>query len=153
MALFLSFSWQNPIILWKYVSSLSIHLSTDIWFAFVFGYCKQCYSACLGAFVFEFLFSPLILLGMCLSDHMRALFSPFRHTFIMFSKVFVTNYIPPALQEGSLFPSSPLYHLLSTAFLWRRQWQPTPVPFPGKSHGQRSPGRLQSMGSRRVGHD
>ena len=23
--------------------------------------------------------------------------------------------------------------------LWRRKWQPTPVPLPGKSHGQRSP--------------
>ena len=21
---------------------------------------------------------------------------------------------------------------------WRRKWQPTPVPLPGKSHGQRS---------------
>jgi len=32
----------------------------------------------------------------------------------------------------------------------RRQWQPTPVLLPGKSHGWRS---LQSMGSRRVRHD
>ena len=30
---------------------------------------------------------------------------------------------------------------------WRRKWQPTPVLLPGKSHGQRSWGRLQSMGS------
>ena len=36
----------------------------------------------------------------------------------------------------------------------RRQWHPTPVLLPGKSHGWRSqPGRLQSMGSRRFGHD
>ena len=33
---------------------------------------------------------------------------------------------------------------------WRRQWHPTPVLLPGKSHGQRS---LQSMGLLRVGHD
>ena len=33
---------------------------------------------------------------------------------------------------------------------WRRQWQPTPVLLPGKSHG---PGRLQSVGSLRVRHD
>ena len=33
--------------------------------------------------------------------------------------------------------------------LRRRQWHPTPVLLPGKSHGQRS---LQSMGSLRVGH-
>ena len=35
----------------------------------------------------------------------------------------------------------------------RRQWHPTPVLLPGKSHGWREPGRLQSMGSLRVGHD
>ena len=31
----------------------------------------------------------------------------------------------------------------------RRQWQPTPVLLPGKSHGWRG---LQSLGSQRVGH-
>ena len=37
---------------------------------------------------------------------------------------------------------------------WRRQWQPTPVLLPGESHGRmEEPGRLQSMGSQRVGHD
>ena len=36
---------------------------------------------------------------------------------------------------------------------WRRKWQPTPVFLPGESHGLRSPGRLQSTGSQRVGHD
>ena len=30
---------------------------------------------------------------------------------------------------------------------------PTPVLLPGKSHGWRSPGRLQSVRLRRVGHD
>ena len=34
----------------------------------------------------------------------------------------------------------------------RRQWHPTPVLLPGKSHGRRSLGRLQSMGSLRVRH-
>ena len=33
---------------------------------------------------------------------------------------------------------------------WRRQWHPTPVLLPGKSHGWRS---LVSMGSLRVGHN
>ena len=49
--------------------------------------------------------------------------------------------------------------LFSTSFIyWRRQWQSTPVLLPGKSHERRSlpwteePGRLQSMGLRRVGH-
>ena len=46
---------------------------------------------------------------------------------------------------------------------WRRKWHPTPVFLPGKSHGQRNlvgyspwtkkPGKLQAMGSQRVGHD
>ena len=37
----------------------------------------------------------------------------------------------------------------------RRQWHPTPVLLPGKSHGftMEEPGRLQSMGSIRVRHD
>ena len=34
----------------------------------------------------------------------------------------------------------------------RRQWHPTPVLLPGKSHGWRT-GRLQSMGLLRVGQD
>ena len=37
--------------------------------------------------------------------------------------------------------------LVGTQPSQRRQWQPTPVLLPGKS------GELQSMGSRRVGHD
>ena len=36
---------------------------------------------------------------------------------------------------------------------WRRKWQPTPVFLPGKSHRQRSLGRLQSMGLQRIGHN
>ena len=36
----------------------------------------------------------------------------------------------------------------------RRKWQLTSVLLPGKSHGGREePGRLQSMGLQRVGHD
>ena len=37
--------------------------------------------------------------------------------------------------------------------LWRRQWHPTPVLLPGRSHGREEPGRLQSMGSLEVRHD
>ena len=32
---------------------------------------------------------------------------------------------------------------------WRRKWQPTPVLLPGKSHGQRSLVRLQSIGRKK----
>ena len=36
---------------------------------------------------------------------------------------------------------------------WRRARQPTPVFLPEEFHGQRKPGGLQSMGSKRVRHD
>ena len=36
---------------------------------------------------------------------------------------------------------------------WRRKWQSTPVLLPGKIPWTEEPGRLQSMGSQRVGHD
>ena len=35
---------------------------------------------------------------------------------------------------------------------WRREWQPTPVFFPGESHGQRSPMGYSPQGQR-VRHD
>ena len=35
----------------------------------------------------------------------------------------------------------------------RRQWHPTPVPLPGKILWMAEAGRLQSMGSLRVGHN
>ena len=38
------------------------------------------------------------------------------------------------------------------AVVWRRQWHPTPVLLPGKSHGQRSLVGC-SLGSQRIGHD
>ena len=41
---------------------------------------------------------------------------------------------------------------LFTFMHWRRKWQPTPVFFPGESHGQ-EPGRLESMGPQRVRHN
>ena len=36
---------------------------------------------------------------------------------------------------------------------WRRAWQPTPVFLPGETPWTEEPGRLQSMGSQRIGHD
>ena len=36
---------------------------------------------------------------------------------------------------------------------WRRAWQSTPVFLPGESPRMEELGRLQSMGSQRVGHD
>ena len=42
--------------------------------------------------------------------------------------------------------------MTALAFCWRRQWQPTPVLLPGKSHGQRSLVGCSPWG-RWVGHD
>ena len=36
---------------------------------------------------------------------------------------------------------------------WRREWLPTPVFLPGESPWTEKPGKLQSMGEQRVGHD
>ena len=33
---------------------------------------------------------------------------------------------------------------------WRRKWQPTPVYFLGKLHGQEEPGGLESMGCKEL---
>ena len=54
---------------------------------------------------------------------------------IFLEKVVCANYLP-----------------VFTHFL-RRQWQPTPVLLPGKIPWTEEPGRLQSMGSLRVGDD
>jgi len=36
---------------------------------------------------------------------------------------------------------------------WRRKWQPTPIFLPEKIPWTQEPGRLQSMGSQRTGHN
>ena len=36
---------------------------------------------------------------------------------------------------------------------WKREWQPTPVFLPGKSHGQRSLAGYSPCGHKRVGHN
>ena len=63
------------------------------------------------------------------------------------------------------FPSSPkerdslnlilslfVYYNVTSTVIWRRQWHPTPVLLPGKSHGQRSLVGCSQWG-RWVGHD
>ena len=37
--------------------------------------------------------------------------------------------------------------------LWRREWLPTAVFWPGEFHGQRSMAGYSTWGSKRVGHD
>ena len=41
----------------------------------------------------------------------------------------------------------------STSSTWRRAWQPTPVILPGESPWTVEHGRLQSMGSQRIGYN
>ena len=53
---------------------------------------------------------------------------------------------------GCLLSSLLFYLCWDIRFIRRRQWHPTEVLLLGKSHGL-DPGRLQSMGSLRVGHD
>ena len=53
------------------------------------------------------------------------------------------------IQRGCV---SAKFYLLAF-FRWRRQWHPTPVLLPGKSHGQRSLVGCSPCGRLRVGHD
>ena len=46
----------------------------------------------------------------------------------------------------------PRFDLWVRKLPWRRQWLPIPEFWPGKSLWTEEPGRLQSMGSQRVGH-
>ena len=48
---------------------------------------------------------------------------------------------------------SPFHNTFLAQYVWRRQWHPTPVPLAWKIPWMEEPGRLQSMGSLRVGHD
>ena len=55
--------------------------------------------------------------------------------------LFTSSLLTPGGQSRNLFHPymCALYHLASAVpFSWRRQWHPTPVLLPGKSHGRRS---------------
>ena len=67
----------------------------------------------------------------------------------LYAYVYVAHMVknPPAMQETrvqSLGQEDPLEKGMATN---------SRIFLPGESHGQRSPGRLQSMGSQRVGQD
>ena len=67
---------------------------------------------------------------------------------------YATVAYPFACQWSLGFLSHPLAILNNTAMdRWRKQWQPTPVLLPGKSHGQRSLVGCSPIRSLRVGHD
>ena len=67
-------------------------------------------------------------------------------------KSLVWMFLPPVLPDDYFSEISKHLHRI-TGVCRRRQGQPTPVLLPGKSPWAEEPGRLQSMGSRRVGHD
>ena len=56
-------------------------------------------------------------------------------------------------EEQSLKYCVPQFKLYYKAvvFKWRRKWQPTPVYFPGESHGQRSLGGCSPWGCKELG--
>ena len=62
----------------------------------------------------------------------------------------VLGLTPPLSLSLSLNRGGPCARVL---FPRRREWQPTPVFSPGKYHEWEEPGRLQSVGSQRVGHN
>ena len=66
---------------------------------------------------------------------------------------FLWQFKGPRIAKAVLAKMAGELALLDFETNYRVQWQPTPVLLPGKSHGQRSLVRLQSMGSLRVGHD
>ena len=63
--------------------------------------------------------------------------------------LFVLTILLWSLKKSTIFISKTSWY----AIIRRRQWHPTPVLLPGKSHGWRSLGKLRSMGSWRVGHE
>ena len=50
----------------------------------------------------------------------------------------ICNYLAKRLRKHVLFPPKELHSNSSVAWFKRRQWHPTPVLLPGKSHGRRS---------------
>ena len=68
-----------------------------------------------------------------------------------FSSIF---HFPAFAEAASLHPSQGFHQVrTSTPSSWRWKWQPPLVFLPGESPWMEEPGRLQSMGSLRVGHD
>jgi len=53
----------------------------------------------------------------------------------------------PTMQETQMF--NPWVRKIP----WRKKWQPTPVFFPGKSHGRRSLVDYSPWGHKESGHD
>ena len=58
--------------------------------------------------------------------------------------------LEPIIQSEVIQKEKDKYRVLT--HIWRRQWHPTPVLLPGNPI-EEEPGRLQSMGLQRVGHD
>jgi len=75
--------------------------------------------------------SPLIVISLCTGIHCPALCIFNEHS--LFQGKF-----PSSLTHGRYYHHISEWINLSKALCWRRQWHPTPVFLPGKSHGWRS---------------
>ena len=101
--------------------------------------------------IFFFLIS--LARGLSVFGHFQKLHSNLFSLFLVLYSLILLFYFPlffllTLALVCSFFSSSDLRPFLFS--YQRKQWQPTPVLLPGKSHGRR---RLQSMGLRRLGHD
>lgn len=111
LALFHSFTWLIHTPLPTCTTSLSIHVSMDIWAAsrsWLLYMVLQCTFGCM--FFFPFWILVYVLLGARLLDHMISLFLPCKDIAILCSILAFTISIPPAPSEGSLYPCL-LHHL------------------------------------------
>jgi len=75
-------------------------------------------------------------------------FFSFKHPALIYWASLVAQTVknPPAMQETGFDP-------WVGKVSWRRAWPPTPVFLLGESPWTEEPGRLQSMGSKRVRHN
>ena len=97
-----------------------------------------------------FLVSPCYSLEFCIQMGLSFLFS-----FAFCFSSFHTRDLPVAqMVKASAYNAKDQGSISGSGrFPWRRKWQPTPVLIWKIPWTDEEPGRLQSMGSQRVGHD
>ena len=119
---------------------------------------------CLGVFLFGLLlYGTLHFLDLAISFPKLKRFSIIIYSHIFLAPFFISSSEVTIMQilVGWMLSQRLLQTVLIFFFFfvqwqwfpWRRQWHPTPVLLPGKSHGRRSLVCCSPMGSLRVRHD